>query len=517
MRLIRHFCLLLCLTAGVRSAAGFALLGPFASWMKAPLAYQLPDAIGGPMTLGQGYRWNVPVITYGFDQSFLDYFGTNGVASVESAIQILNDLPPASQINLSNYALDTRRINFAAQSQSLQDLKSSTLPVLLEQMGLAHPTASVWCLRNFSFNPVEYTAEIRSYDPTTWEPLPWVNSTLYDYLVAARVGNNFYLYYDGSSNAMAGSGGTPYLPPGDAFALPYTADQTYANSAVADNAPGSQLYNTGFPDGAYILGLTKDDVGGLRYQFSTNNIALENLIPGVRGAGANASNYITTALRPGLDKITFQRMDWISSNQPVFATITNQYVDSYITNGVVQQQTLERVITQPDILFTANYTGMNTISRTGTTNWVNNGAPLNDGPGVIQPPIAINFNRFGPSLVFEDPTYTPGNGLENFFPFWATYDGTTNAPIVFPIPTAATNFTEFHFLLSTFTSGITPPPSSFTWNLVGQPNALFSLQTSTNLSNWITYATITNLGGTFTYSDFIAPGTPQRYFRTVPQ
>ena len=54
--------------------------------------------IGGPMDIGDGYRWNVPVVTYGFDQSFLDYFGTNGVAAVEGAIQILNDLPPASSI-----------------------------------------------------------------------------------------------------------------------------------------------------------------------------------------------------------------------------------------------------------------------------------------------------------------------------------------------------------------------------------------------------------------------------------
>jgi hypothetical protein len=60
-------------------------------------------------------------------------------------------------------------------------------------------------------------------------------------------------------------------------------------------------------------------------------------------------------------------------------------------------------------------------------------------------------------------------------------------------------------------------PASFTWNLPGQANSLVSLQTSTNLSDWLTFATITNLGGTFTYEDMVYTNSPQRYFRTVPQ
>jgi len=84
------------------SSFGFALLGPFAPWMQETNGVVFPGDIGGPMNIGNGYRWNVPIVTYGFDQSFLDYFGTNGVAAVEGAFQILNDLPPASQIVLTN-------------------------------------------------------------------------------------------------------------------------------------------------------------------------------------------------------------------------------------------------------------------------------------------------------------------------------------------------------------------------------------------------------------------------------
>src|SRR5262245_51899616 len=82
---------------------GFALLGPYADWMQLTNGYRGPYDIGGPMDLREEYRWNVPVVTYAFDQSFLDYFGSNGVAAVESAIQILNNLPPASQIVLTNF------------------------------------------------------------------------------------------------------------------------------------------------------------------------------------------------------------------------------------------------------------------------------------------------------------------------------------------------------------------------------------------------------------------------------
>src|SRR5262249_11692352 len=94
---------------------GFALLGPYADWMQKTNGYYQTGDIGGPMEIGQSYRWNVPVVTYGFDQSFLDYFGSNGVAAVEGAIQILNDLPPASALMLTNFPLDTARYNYTAE------------------------------------------------------------------------------------------------------------------------------------------------------------------------------------------------------------------------------------------------------------------------------------------------------------------------------------------------------------------------------------------------------------------
>ncbi len=56
------------------TARAFALLGPAAPWMQATNDMSLEGDIGGPMDVTNEYRWNVPVLTYGFDQSFVDYF-----------------------------------------------------------------------------------------------------------------------------------------------------------------------------------------------------------------------------------------------------------------------------------------------------------------------------------------------------------------------------------------------------------------------------------------------------------
>ena len=104
----------LALAFSVLGVKGFSLLGPYADWMQPTNGYRLPYDIGGPMAAGEEYRWNVPVVTYAFDQSFLDYFGSNGVAAVEQAIQVLNDLLLASGIVLTNYPLESKRVNFHA-------------------------------------------------------------------------------------------------------------------------------------------------------------------------------------------------------------------------------------------------------------------------------------------------------------------------------------------------------------------------------------------------------------------
>src|SRR5881392_1900549 len=101
-RLTKKLFLLLALVLAVAST-GFSLLGPFKNgpapndWQAAGfggrpagLGYTLAGDIGGPMAPLEAYRWNVPIITYAFDESFIDYFGPAGVAAVSNAFQMLN-------------------------------------------------------------------------------------------------------------------------------------------------------------------------------------------------------------------------------------------------------------------------------------------------------------------------------------------------------------------------------------------------------------------------------------------
>ena len=468
------------------------------------------------MDLGQGYRWNVPIITYGFDQSFIDYFGTNGVAAVESAIQMLNDLPPASAINPTDYSFIGLRINYRAESDGLIDLKSMALCLLLEQMGLAQPKRYMYTLHDFSVvnDQANYTVLLRNFDPIALAPVPFVNGQSYDLSLMINDINYFYYEFEGY----------PFPSP------PFLADAVeivplvFDPNTVADFEPGGGLNDTGLYNhpGQFFSGLTRDDIGGLRYLLSPTNIAMENLIPGVRGAERNAQNFVNKALRPGVDKITFQPLRQ-NSHSGHFIPAVFRYEDSYVSNGVIQHQTLERMVKEPDILFTARYDGLNYISQTGTTNWVNNGLPGQDGPGVIQPPITINFNAIGPSLEHAGITYPdPQNSIPAFCQ-WGSFDATTNLPTAYPVNQTATNSTTFYLWLMPdrpIPLSVVDPTgdtNGFTWTLTGQAGGLYALQTSTNLSDWVTITTITNLGGTFTFVDDLFNFTPQRYYRTVPQ
>ena len=231
-----RFCLLLACFAVSLSAfnvRAFSLLGPFEPWMEYTNGLRQVGDIGGPMEITNEYRWNTPVVTYGFDQSFLDYFGTNGVAAVESAIQILNDLPPASQIVLTNFPLGSQQINYQAQALGLLDLKSVTLSLLLEQMGLTTPTRYIYVLRQWIrlldpaneqlyFSVFEGTnisdyVVARNYDPQNLNASPSINEILY----SAFINNEINQYF--------------IIP----FAVDPLAD---AYSAVADNDLGAAYF-----------------------------------------------------------------------------------------------------------------------------------------------------------------------------------------------------------------------------------------------------------------------------------
>ena len=501
------------------SSFGFALLGPFASWMEETNGLRQPGDIGGPMDMGSGYRWNVPIVTYGFDQSFLDYFGTNGVAAVESAIQILNDLPAASDLEPANYPLDSASANYQAQAQNLYDLKSATLVALLEQMGLTQPTRYIFVLRQWNPFFLTYVNEsswpdgtipnyivMRNFDPETLTPGQYVNGTIYGAYVISGTWDDYL-----QERVLN-------------IALPFPLDPiSPAATAVADNSINNlPTESWTLNSGTYFTGLTYDDVGGLRYLLSADNVNYEKLLPDVRAPGSRGAGIGNGAGRPGVEKITFVRQPVFGRSQR-FLPLNYHFTDVYLRNNALVQQRVQRNVRRPDFLFCAADTGANQpftpwVVRTGTTNWLNNAA-LNgntngEGPGVIQPPITITFHKLGPSVMTGNTgspeAYTDNRG-------WGTFDGSTNLPVAYPsgIDSTKNQLTvRLHFFDQDFSPAV--QLTNITWELPVPIGGLASLQTSTNQIDWTSLATATNSGSVIEWYHY-GSDNPPIYFQVMPQ
>lgn len=480
------------------AAHGFSMVGPFDTWMTAETGLNfgltfdaLDGEVGGPMNLGEEYRWNSPVITYSYDRTFLDYFGTKGIEAVESAIAILNALPRVSSMSedLSEYPLNVARINNLATELRLMDIKTTVLAILLEHMGLTAPERYVWQIRARRPTPVAgiylYSVVQRNFDPVTFEPSRYVNGTRYTYQINSTV--DFAI----------------------SEAVELELDPSLPNPSVVGitaNQGGNAL---GFPRvlriqqslGLFVNGLTRDDVGGLRYIYHPENVNVEQapgdatgdqaggfaiggsitqndspwgLPGGVNGGITNAavgggttstnSTFIYVGPRPGVDRLQFQHINFdnLSSNQ----LFVIRYPETIITNfnGSVRKvkQVVTRTVTRPDILFSAAdlpapgaTPSLYAYSRLPV--FFNNGnlhSAATDpqaGPGNIATsvssggaitagaPMQITLNKAGlfNFHIGDVPEEDREIGFDSSNGFtWAIFDGSTNAPVIFPSGTS---------------------------------------------------------------------------------
>ncbi|PAW85413.1 MAG: hypothetical protein B9S33_09865 [Pedosphaera sp. Tous-C6FEB] len=426
-------------TLGVNASA-FSLMGPFASWQTAAIGYNLAGDLGGPMNFFEDYRITVPVLNYGFDGTFLAFFGSNGVAAVNAAMTILNAVPAASAMSSTLTEFPLQAIgpaNATAASLQIRDLKSAAMSTVLGQMGLASPERWVYTLRDRTviLNTTNYTVVQRNFDPVRLVPTNVVNGVLYTYTVAE-----------------------PILPGNYADAVESRVSGNINNISVASVDDGGGLFA-----GQFFTSLTRDDYGALRYLLRFNNVNVESLDATITLAdttspyapfqGTNAQTNIPVAIarRPGIDRVSFSPIALDSLLGIVVQAVTNRYVDQYFnpTNNVLTNQTVQRAINLPDILFTAGdipFTGLptgDTLLRPTTSRWVNNsalpgntvggGGALLSGPGVIPAAlsnataIVITFNTLGPSRLnfstagarFLDERNASVNGV------WGFYDATT--------------------------------------------------------------------------------------------
>jgi hypothetical protein len=154
--------------------------------------------------------------------------------------------------------------------------------------------------------------------------------------------------------------------------------------------------------------------------------------------------FIDPAIRGGIDKLNFIKVQYDSLLGRFIAPVLDSWADTIVTNGQQFPQGLQRIITDPDIIFSAGdidgdgATAVHT-ALLRTANWVNqstlnNGNGIvNAGPGTITPSVTITFNTVGP-VIFHGiwPFNFPSEDTGTIGFSWGSFDGTTNAPVTYP-------------------------------------------------------------------------------------
>lgn len=460
----RNLKILIGLAAGLLAAGGayaFSMWGPLETWQTQDLDYvnrylpflPLPDAtiyeaegpgslaalnqeLGGTKNMGEGSRQNTAIITYGYDSTFLTYFGAQGVKAVDSAFAVLNGLPTASGARLNTFATTgNQQVNYTAQALRMLDLKSTVLWLLIEHLGLIGETHT-YDLRERVAVPSEpacdfyYVVLQRNFDPVTYDPSQYVNGTLLTYQIGDLC---------------------PGIAVGDAM------EQT----AQAGVAPFSSVATReALQVGGYYLRITRDDMGGLKYLYSKGRYVNESFdtnstvtftSQGYNPVSSTATNAAIpgatfTALLGGVEKVSFVKVAYDSYLGSTFDPITYHYTVPFVTNNTLKSLTVTRTITQPDIIFTAGDLTQAgpapfqlTLQR--TSGFITpavplpgsvNGSAVEVAPSVITPELIVTLNNSGQVYYnigtgFNTQSTAAGLGF-----IWGSFDGSTNAPIAFP-------------------------------------------------------------------------------------
>ena len=409
---MKKLALLLCCMVGfltAQKANAFVLIGQMDANATADPAtgvdFNYTDDLGGPKDLKRFFRWNIPVLTYAFDASFMQYFGLEGREAVTEAFTAVNDffsnedydgvsaLELTSHDFLENY--NTAWINQTAYNKQIIDIKSLTLGLLVNQLGLGNPHRYAFGIHSFSFNTVgtqiNFNVRLRNFDPITERPSSYINNVNYSYR----------LVHD--ANTTAGVFQLPSFADMEEFTTDTSGNAWTAVAGIADAFYGnSAIYWTDLPsrfgfgvyyDGLNAMGglhyprhaLTYDDAGGLKYLYRTNNFVYEGLDPnvalilpanflptfaipvfpngsarifpdptGLSGAYIPRRNagiipglpinsilpaqappaLIDVALRGGIDKIQFQEQPFDSFLGITFTATNHTWIDTFVsTNG----------------------------------------------------------------------------------------------------------------------------------------------------------------------------------------
>ena len=279
--------------------------------------------------LGEEYRWNSPIVTYTYDESFLSYFGSNGVVAVEKAMEMLNSIPPASSIktnyppanadenNLWNYPVRPDRFHARAYNDRILDIKSYALAELFGFMGLGNAEDNAFQLE---FGSVV----LRNWDPISYGPSKYLNGNLISWAVL------------GGTNAQ-----------------PFPIDVTKSLMTLAGTADNRAPR---LDEGKYLVAPTRDDIGGYRYLYRKDNFNVENLPPSTYQMVTNQPNLTNPAIF-SIDLRWFSKES--KTNTPTAFQqflLTNQWWGSAYTNIAVPPLTILKTNISWNLGWTTNVT-----------------------------------------------------------------------------------------------------------------------------------------------------------------
>jgi hypothetical protein len=205
----------------------------------------------------------------------------------------------------------------------------------------------------------------------------------------------------------------------------------------------------------------------------------------------------TEAVRGGMNGFHFVRQEFDPILNQLVTPVTNIYQLTAISNGVPVIQTFKRVLTQPDILISAGDLatgpaappGAGETSRT-TPRFVQTLVPPTAaGPGTIEPTgIQFVFDDVGPIyfdalsfFLLSNGSYGFSQATASFIFQWGSFDGTTNAPIVYPDTNSIAQMEAQLFyqittaLLPTASVSANGPGNAYTYTLQASANLVPSL------------------------------------------
>ncbi len=478
LRLLKNCWWILLLVLGAPSAWGFSMWGVREPFHVIQLSY-IGDYSFTPKNLGEESRWNLPNLYYTYDQAFYDYFGSNGVAAVDSAVDILNNLNNVSSYsqNLSEFPLESTRLNWTASAMHLFDLKSCALENLVERLGLTDPERFTWTLRNRALPPgascpaYYYTVIKRNFDPLTLIPSSYVNGNLFTYYIIELC---------------------PAVDQADAIEVLVDPTGIYGSAVATPKMSVADFFYYGY----FYNGLTRDDVGGLRYLYSYLNRNIE-------AAGPATFTYVTnTAVSQLLasSNLTLFAQQAYSNNAAALNTLypnlvilgtTNLFTNIYTTNftAYFTNYPWDPVGTPAHVAFITNVTAS---VQTVYQHTFGNLLSIYPTPGgwaaapllTVPPPNGQAYVTIQTTTVgFTNYPWAPLGTSNTVFTNFATTTYLTN-DIVGDIILLPTNLCSFVILNSQLTNVVT-----FTNPVVSATNFVFGTNQQSLTQDMITYYT----------------------------